>query len=132
MKYTILVIVLVLALLATGLAFAQGAPRDNAARAKQHFVTKQRVLRAKAYFQQKQRVLQPGFFTKRRAAKTAHMMKLMRLRGRQPYDQYSYRVQVGGNRGKQGFVGKRMLENCPMRDKLRLHTEGHPAPPQGQ
>jgi hypothetical protein len=132
MKYTILVIVLVLALLATGLAFAQGAPRDNAARAKQHFTMKQRILRAKASYQQKQRTLQPGFFTKRRAARTTHMMKLMRLRGRQSYDPYSYRVQAGGNRGKQGVIGKQMPEQCPMRNKLRQHAEEHPAPPQGQ
>ena len=153
MKNTMLMIVLALAVIATtGLAFAQGAPQDKPARAKQMYRTKGRVLRAKSAVQQKRQIL----LSKEQTAKVRHMMKLMALRIRQPYDQYTYQpdryitgrgveypratmypkcemlcrmgqqtcpaMQDGGNRGKQGFTGKQMMRHSPLRDKMRQHA----------
>jgi len=158
MKYTKLVIVLALAVLAMGLVFAQGVPQDNGVRAKQYFQTKQRVLRAKSCFRLKQQMLRGGVINKEQAAKARYMMKRMAWHGHRAYDQYSYQggrhitgrglektgavtypkgeylyrmgrrdthpaMQAGDNRGKQAFIGKQMLQNCPLREKMQRHAQ---------
>jgi|GEM_PF-2085497 len=130
MKYTILVIALALAVIATG-AFAQ-----DALRAKQQFEMKYRVLRAKDTIQRKQQILQSGIIDGQQAAKARHMMKRMAMQRRQfgaatyPKGEMLYRMgqrgeraawQAGGIRGKQGFAGKQMLQNCPYCEKIRRH-----------
>jgi len=85
MKHTMLVIMLALVVTA-GAAFAQGDPQDQAARAKEQYRTKQHMLRAKSAVQQKREML----LNKGQAAKARHMMKLMKLGIKPPYDQYTY------------------------------------------
>ncbi|MHB0939479.1 MAG: hypothetical protein ACYDCO_12240 [Armatimonadota bacterium] len=143
MKNTMLVIVLALIVVTTGLAFAQGAP-EKAARAKEQFETKQRVMRAKSAFQQKQDIL----LNEEQAAKACHMMKKMELGITPPSDQSAAypkcemqcrmsgkacpMMEDGGIRGKQAVNEKMMMQNCPMHEKMQQHMEHHPAQPQGK
>lgn len=132
MKNTMLVIMLALIVVTTSLAFAQGAPQDQAGRAKEQIQTKQHVMRAKSAFQQKQEVL----LDEGQTAKATHMMKKMALGMNTQSTMYPKceilcrmgqqtcpEMQDGGNRGKQGFTGKQMMENCPMRDKMQQHAQ---------
>jgi len=137
MKYTMLVIILALAV-ATA-AFAQDTTRNNAVRAKQQFQTKQHVLRAKKMFLQKRQILRSGIIDMQQAAKARYMMKRMALQRRQngaaiyPKGETLYRLgqrgeraawQADGIRGKQAFAGKQMLQNCPYREKIEQHMQG--------
>jgi hypothetical protein len=92
MKYPIVVLVLAMALLITGLAYAQNAPQANTERAKQHYEMKMQIMRAKEVFQQKPQVLRSGVIDKEQVAKARYMMKRMARQNRRPYDQFTYRA----------------------------------------